>query len=142
MEKFAARIASLLLCSCAWAEPVHKLDAVADQNWMLVSQDSKPAAYAKTTLRITNDGKVSGRAPVNSYGGQITLDGQGGCKWGNGFIATRMAGAPELMDAEQKYFEALPKTAKVDLSNGVLTFSTADGQTKVVFHQAPSEKRQ
>ena len=82
MTKLAARIAWFVLCSCAWAEPVNKLDAVANQDWLLVSHDSKSAANAKTTLRITNGGKVSGRASVNSYGGQLTLNGQGGCQWG------------------------------------------------------------
>ena len=142
MNKALLSLALLALCSFVSAEPVGKLDTIADQEWQIVSADSKPAARANATLRITKDGKVSGRAPVNSYGGGVTLDGKGGCKWGGAFFATQMAGPPELMDAEQKYFDALPKTLKVDLTDGVLTFSSADGKTRVVFRKNPAAKRQ
>jgi putative lipoprotein len=122
----------------AQAEPVKEFKVIGGKEWTLTTlkQDGKPVALAAKkpiTLKLDKGGKASGKSAVNRYFGKVELDGKGGCTWQKAMGATRMAGPPEMMEIERSYFQALPKTTAVDLSEGVLTFSTKDRKTSAVF---------
>ena len=122
----------------AAADPVNEIDAIAGKDWTLASLKLGGMAVdiskAKAlTLKLTEEGKASGKSAVNRYFGSIKLDGAGGCEWSKGFGATRMAGPPAMMDIERSYFQALPKTTKVALQDGALTFTSKDGESSAVF---------
>lgn len=127
-----------LLCLPAAADPLKDTGPLLDKEWVLqnLKLDGKGIELPvgkPMTLKVDAEGKASGRSAVNRYFGQLALDGKGGCSWGRGMGATRMAGPPAMMEIEQGFFQALPKTTTVDLAADVLTFSSADGQTAAVF---------
>ncbi|MEM7385063.1 MAG: YbaY family lipoprotein [Verrucomicrobiota bacterium] len=108
------------------------------QKWSLKSMQSDGKAVelpagTGATLSITPEGKVSGRAPVNRYFGQVTLGQDGRCTWGKAFGATRMAGPPEAMRAESRYFQILKSTSTYQIENGELLFKNGETRTLVRF---------
>lgn len=122
----------------AKAEAVRELKKVAGKEWSLVSlkHDGKDIGLPperKMTLNLDEGGKASGKSAVNRYFGRIEVDGKGGCKWGKEMGSTRMAGPPAMMDIERNFFQALPKTIALDLTDGALKFSSGDGKTVAVF---------
>ena len=62
---------------------------------------------ATITLTLEDDGRVSGRAAVNSYFGAFKRLANGGIDMSGAFGVTKMAGPPELMQAEDTFLRAL-----------------------------------
>ena len=74
------------------------------------------------TLVLAEDGSVSGQAPVNTFMGEYEVaDGKVTFK---NIVSTKMMGAPEDMEAEAAFFEALEANTFQDGK-----FLTADGVT-------------
>ena len=78
------------------------------------------------TLTLAEDGTVSGQAPVNTFMGEYEVaDGKITFK---NIVSTKMMGAPEDMEAEAAFFEALEANTFADgkfLSAGGVTFIRA-----------------
>jgi putative lipoprotein len=82
---------------------------------------------APVTLQLGADGRASGRGGCNGYGGPYTLSGSS-LTFGS-LAATRMACAPEAMDQEQRYFDALAKVQRYAVADdGALLLETAEGK--------------
>jgi len=86
---------------------------------------------AHPTFTLSADGKASGKGPCNTYFGTAEVH--------DGTIAigeigsTFMACAPDVMDQEKMFFEALPKAAGFRIKDGKLTFADADGKDILRF---------
>lgn len=86
---------------------------------------------AQLTLNIDEEGRASGHSGCNRFMGQATIDGE---KISFGALAgTRMACAEALMDLEQKYLDALSKTAsfRIDQTERKLVLMDAKGEEVV-----------
>lgn len=92
---------------------------------------------ANMTLAFGADGKVAGSGSVNRFTGSYSFSRDGRLTWpGPGFITTRKAGPPELMEKERDYLEALPKTDGAILKGRVLRLQSEDGSTALTFSEA------
>lgn len=95
-----------------------------------ISEDTAGAGMPPT-FSAKADGKVFGKGPCNSYFGTAEI--------GDGTIAisdvgsTFMACAPEVMDREKAFLEALRKAASFDIREGRLTFKDKDGREILHF---------
>jgi heat shock protein HslJ len=112
---------------------------MADTDWTLASwagADGTAVAASGVTLRFGADGRASGRAPVNSYFGNVKIAADGVVAWAGGFGSTRMAGPPERMQLETRYLAELAKTSKATLTEGKLLL-TGEGRLRFEFARAP-----
>jgi hypothetical protein len=88
------------------------------------------------TLRLDH-GHLSGYSGCNRYVGGYTLDGD---RLTIGPIATtRMAGEPEVLEAENAFLAALGAAARLVVSEGGLVLSGEDGRELLRFVPAVSE---
>lgn len=76
------------------------------------------------TLRF-DEGKVSGKAPVNRYFGSASMS-DATLVFGP-LATTQMAGTPEAMQAETDYLKVLPEVTQWQVADEVLTLSGAGG---------------
>lgn len=89
-------------------------------------------AGSRVTLTLLADGTFQGTAPVNIYFGGYSLDREA---LTFGVIgSTRMAGSPELMDLEARYFSLLGEVRSSAIREGVLTLSDDEGTSLLLFH--------
>jgi putative lipoprotein len=95
------------------------------QTWSLQFIDGIGAIESKATLRVEEDGKVTGRAPCNRYFASATLKGTEIAIGKPG--ATMMACEQGLMKQESAFFDALEKAASFKVENGRLVLMAADG---------------
>lgn len=92
---------------------------------------------ANISLAFGADGKVAGFGSVNRFAGSYSFGRDGRLTWPSpGFITTRKAGPPELMEKERTYLEALPKTDGAILSGRLLRLQSEDGSTALTFSEA------
>lgn len=80
---------------------------------------------AEITLSLTKDGRVAGLAAVNRYFGAWKQLANGGIEMSRAFATTKMAGPPELMQAEDTFLRALAGVERIEISAGVLTLENA-----------------
>ena len=117
------------------------LDQLMDREWLLetITVDGQRVIMhvdATQTIRFGSDGRVTGYAGVNRFGGSYTFSPEGLLSWpGADLISTRMAGPPELMEKEQAYLKGLPKTARAIVASSGLQLQSDDGSTVLVFEQ-------
>jgi heat shock protein HslJ len=82
------------------------------------------------------DGKVSGFGAVNRFNGSYAFGPDGRLGWpGTGFVTTRKAGPPELMEKERFYLRALPETDRAILGNRVLRLQSEGESTVLTFSE-------
>ena len=93
-------------------------------NWVLNSDEN-------IYITFNPDGTVTGKAPVNGFGGSYTVDGNS-VTFGD-FIQTLIAGSPEEMQAEAEFFEALKNTARWNVHEGTLFLADADDKILLIF---------
>lgn len=92
---------------------------------------------ANMTIRFAPDGKVGGYGSVNQYSSTYTFTPDGKLQWGGpGFITTRKAGPPELMEKERSFLDALRKTSRAVLNGHALQLQSEDGSTALPFVEA------
>jgi heat shock protein HslJ len=111
---------------------------MADVDWTLASwagADGAAVAASGVTLRLAAEGRASGRGPVNNYFGSVKIAADGAVAWAGGFGSTRMAGPPERMQMETRYFADLAKTTKATLADGKLVL-TGEGKLRLEFTRA------
>ena len=100
---------------------------VTGREWLLVElegrADPKGAGGRQVTLRF-EEGRASGFAGCNQYGGSYTVRGDS-ITFGPA-AATRMA-CSEGMDVEQAYLSALPRVVRFAVADSTLTLFSSDG---------------
>jgi len=115
------------------------LSDIAGIEWRLkqMTKDNKKFALVKdsqTTFACDENGRVSGKATLNRYSGNLKLQDDGEIIWSKAFIMTRMAGPPELMQQEADFTEALMQTSRMILNDSKLVLKSNDGSTVLEFH--------
>jgi heat shock protein HslJ len=89
---------------------------------------------ANMTLVFGADGKVTGYGSINRFNGAYSFGQDGRLSWpGPGFITTRKAGPPELMEKERMYLEALRETNRAILKGKTLQLQNEGGSTALLF---------
>jgi predicted secreted protein len=78
------------------------------------------------------DGRVSGKAAVNTYSGPYTIGANGGFSTGT-LIQTLMAGSPAAMQAESAYLGLLQQARLYRLSADRLTLLDANANELLIF---------
>jgi heat shock protein HslJ len=92
---------------------------------------------ASVTLTFGADGKVTGYGSVNRFNGSYAFSPDGKLSWpGSGFISTRKAGPPELMEKERAYLRALPQTDRAILKGHALLLQNDGESTVLTFLEA------
>lgn len=103
----------------------------------LDSRDIVMDLEANMTLAFAPDGKVTGYAAVNRFNGAYSFSPDGKLSWpGPGFVTTRKAGPPELMEKERAYLQALPKTERAILKGHALLLQNDGESTVLTFSEA------
>ena len=90
---------------------------------------------SKTTFACDKDGRVTGKATLNQYSGNLKLQDDGEIIWSNAFVMTRMAGPPELMQQETDFTRALMQTSRIFLKKSKLVLINEDLSNLLEFEQ-------
>ena len=117
------------------------LNDITDIEWNLtrMTKDDQEIALvqgSKATFTCDQDGKVTGKATINRYSGDLKLMDDGEILWSKAFIMTRMAGPPQLMQQEADFTQALMQTSRIILSGSKLVLKSSSGSTVLEFHSA------
>ena len=105
----------------------------------LDSRDIVMDIEANLTLAFGPNGKVTGYAAVNRFNGTYSFSPDGKLSWPSpGFVTTRKAGPPELMEKERAYLRALPQTDRAILRNHMLLLQNDGESTILTFLEAGS----
>jgi heat shock protein HslJ len=108
--------------------------------WILtqMTKNNKPVALVKdsqTTFACNENGRVTGKATLNQYSGNLKLQDDGEIIWSKAFIMTRMAGPPELMQQETDFTQTLMKTTRMYLKESKLVLMSNDKSSLLEFEQ-------
>jgi heat shock protein HslJ len=117
------------------------LSDIAGIEWHLkqMTKDNKIIALVKdsqTTFACDENGRVTGKATLNRYSGNLKLQDDGEIIWSKAFIMTRMAGPPELMQQETDFTQALMQTSHIILYDSKLVLKSNNGSTVLEFQSA------
>jgi putative lipoprotein len=122
-ERRAALAAALLLAACAAAGPQAELHG---QTWTLARIEGAPvAAPGRSTLRVADDGKISGEGGCNRYSGGAELTDHA-ITFGP-LLATKRACEPAVTRQEVRLFEGLRRAAGWRIEDGALALLDAAG---------------
>lgn len=104
-----------------------------DSTWIAEDIDGKGVIdNAQSTLVFGADGRVSGRAACNQYGGKVTLSGASMIV--DQVFSTKMAcTAPALMEQETRFLEALQSTRSYCMDGTKLVLLDAAGTARLRF---------
>jgi heat shock protein HslJ len=108
-------------------------------HWSLVSFGpagaEKPVAEGSSVTLLAADGKVGGSGGCNSYGGAYEISGDQ-LSFHN-INSTLMACVDEqIMQQEQRYFDALQSAGTFEVKDNRLTITYDDGKSVLVFEKA------
>lgn len=102
--------------------------------WVEDGKRVRPPTQTPVTLRLGETGRLSGQGPVNRYFGTFGFLGDGSVSWPNAAIgSTRMAGPPEAMDLEVRFFQTLTRTTRLETTPDAARFQSADGTHVLEF---------
>lgn len=133
--RLTALLVVLLLAGCASGGTVNPsasptpsalpAELLPGEDWILFSTQSVPdAPQFDVTLRF-DEGKVSGKAPVNRYFGDAAVSDTA-LTFGP-LATTQMAGPPEAMTAETGYLKALAQVTSWQVAEQVLSLFDDEG---------------
>lgn len=124
-------LSSALLTLAACKDETLSGYAPEETTWIWQGLDGQPAP-ARATLRLPEQGQVTGRAPCNSYSARQTVP----YPWFNieAIAATKLA-CPDLQ-TETLYFDALTAMTLAEVSGETLLLSNDDGR-EMLFVAAP-----
>ena len=88
-------------------------------------------AGTKATATFDDQGRVSGNASCNRYGGSYTLDGEAIAI--DDVMSTAMACEPDVMEQEAAFLDGVGKAASVEIEGSTLTLLDADGAFLLSF---------
>jgi putative lipoprotein len=132
----AVGLTALVLSGCSLTRPdspsTPKVDLVGS-TWLAEDIDGKGVIdNAQSTLVFGTDGRVSGRAGCNQYGGSVTLNGASLIV--DQVFSTKMAcTAPALMDQETRFLEALQATRSYRMDGTKLVLLDGAGTPRLRF---------
>jgi heat shock protein HslJ len=111
----------------------------ANTDWVLVKWidadgEKQPLLEPVPTLRVGDQGRISGQSGVNNYLGTARISG-GELAWGGGFGLTRKAGPEALMASENRYLNSLKATRHVTVRGNKLLF-TGEKSLRLEFTRA------
>lgn len=86
-------------------------------------------------IRFTEDGKLSGNAPVNLYNGNYTATDDGKLTLSS-IVTTKMSGEPEKMQKEKEFLGNLEKVTGYEINGDTLNLKDAGGNTLASFKYA------
>lgn len=121
----AASLVMLGLLAGGAAAHAEKLSGA---DWVLDGQTGQRAAFLRFEA-----GRVSGLGGCNRFGSRYDLAGDR--LTFSAPMATRMACAPDLMKAEQAFFEMLAQVKRMTLSDDRLSLLDADGKVLATFNR-------
>ncbi|MBN1320440.1 MAG: protease inhibitor I42 family protein [Thermoleophilia bacterium] len=102
------------------------------ETWSVSSLD--PGDFVITAA--FEDGRISGKAAVNQYGGPYTADASGAFSVGV-LVHTLMAGPEPAMLAESTYFDLLEQARSYELDDDHLTLLAEGGSELLIFVTGP-----
>jgi heat shock protein HslJ len=114
---------------------------LAGRTWRLTSmmqagRKSDITPDTKVTIVFTEDGHVSGKAPINAYNGGFSLSAGMRIEWRKpGFNMTRMAGPPALMQVEDDYLQALARCTQLRFEDSGLLLENHDRSIVLTYSQ-------
>lgn len=120
------------------SDPTNAPDLLAGKAWTLESLEFDGRTIevpqdANTGLEFRHSGQVNGRAGINAFFGQYSIDRSGNLSWGsNTFATTRMAGPRPLIEFENEFLRALRRSNTVLLENGELVLRGTGVRMKFV----------
>ena len=124
--------AGFALTGCTNSAPVEQ------QTWVLESfaDESTPVESVQGVRShfSLKDGKVTGNGGVNSFNGSYELSGTDISF--SPLASTKMAGPPEALDQEMRFFQALESAAHVEVRDEKMTLS--DGEDAVLMLLIPA----
>ena len=120
------------------------LSDITGMEWNLTQMTKDNATIAlvknsKTTFACDENGKVTGKATLNRYSGNLKLQDDGKIVWNKAFIMTRMAGPPELMQQETDFTQALMQTSRIYLKDSKLVLKSNSDSTVLEFNPAKKQ---
>ena len=92
-------------------------------------------ATRRPTIQFAEKNRVSGSAGVNLYAVEGAVSGKDDLSWSGPAAATKMAGPPEAMALEDSFLEALQAVTRIELRDGQLRLTSADGTTRMEFNR-------
>lgn len=101
-------------------------EKLAGADWVLSGQAGQRAAFMRFEA-----GRVSGLGGCNRFGSRYDLDGDR--LTFSTPMATRMACAPDLMKAEQAFFEMMARVRRMALSDDRLSLLDGEGKVLATF---------
>ena len=102
--------------------------------WNLVQLNGQPLAPGTLISANFNNGQVSGSGGCNTFNATYTTNGNNVTI--SYPVGTQIACAPEVMDQETAFFQALSSVATYQISGPNLTFNNGGGATVLVFSGA------
>lgn len=129
-----------------WGKPIRVLELVAQLPatptlaktlWVLDAlRENQSLVSAPAEIRViltfSEDGTFQGTGPVNHYFGQYTVKDQ---EIRLGPIgSTKMAGSPERMELETRYFSILGEVRSYEIRDPALTLKDGEGSALALFH--------
>ena len=130
MRRFiaAAAIACALLAAPAEAHE----DKLAGADWVLSGASGSQAPY----LRFEG-GRVGGLGGCNRFGGRYELKGE--ALSFSPLMSTRMACRPDIMKAEQGFFDMLGEVKEMKLAGDTLELMDGEGKVLATFSRRVAE---
>lgn len=108
--------------------------------WLLTMLGEMPSAedVEATLIFGESDPSLGGTGGCNTYGGSVTVDGDGGLSISDVF-STMMACEDPKMSQERAFFDALGATTGYSVEDDTLTFFDADGNPIATLAASASE---
>lgn len=131
MTRFTQILALSVLCACNTDETLTAY-AAEGVNWSLVEINGQPFD-AKAALRLGENGAVSGQAPCNSFGAELTVP----YPWFElGPIRATKRACPDLA-AESAFFNALSTMTLAEANGPYLFLSNTEGGQMIFITDSP-----
>lgn len=113
-------------------------DALAGSQWGLVSLTAETPAIpgSGVTLEFGDDGRVSGSAGCNRFGGGYTVDGEA-ISFSQLFSTRMFCPQDGIMDQEIAFLNALEAASSFAIEGNQLIITYGDGQQLVFIQQSP-----
>ena len=108
--------------------------SLTDTRWILSEVNGTPAPPGnndrQADMILTHDGQVKGFAGCNRFMGPYLLESG---QFHIGPLASTRMACPQGMDLENQFLQALQKTARFGIRNGILSLYDARGRTILRF---------
>ena len=128
-------LAAVFAVGAAYAAPVNGMNAMGDplpmdmEMSVMSINGMKVMDGSNISMKFNSDGTLSGNASVNGFMSSWKMDGDKLMIMGASGMSTMMSGAPEMMDQEKKFLDAMPMITKYKVEGAKVMLSSDDGKT-------------